>query len=737
MGAFMPAKFGQLVSSGITLTSPTGEEGEASEENGNGTAGKESSLFREAFQSQASGGQQQAFSPPLKPDPKNAGFSIGAAAGGGSVPASTDSKKPQKRTLVAFVCGTAAGAYTQRAMNLHDEGEDAHLVCIHSVVVGKIWRGRRIGKALVETYLECIRDAEMGKAASPKGAPGPVLRKRGYETAACIAHEEVLPFLEACGFKKLGHSHVQWGSGDWIEMRRDIVPADMRKQADEDWAADDAEKQAKQREEELRWQAKKEAEKKAHIEAYLQGAQQAHGHDPDRKLTASPTFMETISSSSSSTTAGGGGMAMLQPLPPATTAAMAMNPASRSTTSSSQDTSRTPSDPGSPHGLSKGATTANSLSPSGSMSSSMLLNALRSHSLSASQANVRNPGQSFSAILGSALAGKTAYEDAFSALEARLVSRELGTNLADIYCPREECGCKIISVDRGMWEIREIGPVSGEIPSLMQVLGSAKIFTHTLTCTPQLSSPDLKLPNSPAVPMHPSPPKPPAHAVSPHPLGPDYLTTPGAAFWVIPTPVAFDNVGFSKDAKWRPLLGATITSPRAEDSWQPAMTKEEKKEEKRQQQERAKQQKEQEKRQKAERKETMRLAKRQNSTAPQAYLLNPPLNPPSPPRSASPGPMSGGDSPRGEDGGTNSPREPEGPEYHVKYLLCAECDCGPLGYTILPESMRGGGLANAVGQEINAANGAGGDGGEEERQPPRQEFLLASDRVRYKFPRAG
>lgn len=61
----------------------------------------------------------------------------------------------------------------------------------------------------------------------------------------------------------------------------------------------------------------------------------------------------------------------------------------------------------------------------------------------------------------------------------------------------------------------------------------------------------------------------------------------------------------------------------------------------------------------------------------------------------------------------------------VKYLLCADCDCGPLGYTVLPASMQGGKFAQEVGKTID------GQATEAQQEPPV--YLIATDRVRYRF----
>lgn len=61
----------------------------------------------------------------------------------------------------------------------------------------------------------------------------------------------------------------------------------------------------------------------------------------------------------------------------------------------------------------------------------------------------------------------------------------------------------------------------------------------------------------------------------------------------------------------------------------------------------------------------------------------------------------------------------------VKYLLCADCDCGPLGYTVLLASMQGGKFAQEVGKTID------GQATEAQQEPPV--YLIAADRVRYRF----
>lgn len=64
----------------------------------------------------------------------------------------------------------------------------------------------------------------------------------------------------------------------------------------------------------------------------------------------------------------------------------------------------------------------------------------------------------------------------------------------------------------------------------------------------------------------------------------------------------------------------------------------------------------------------------------------------------------------------------------VKYLLCADCDCGPLGYTVLPASLQGGKFAQEVGKTLEGQQPSSDS---QQQEPPV--YLIAADRVRYRF----
>ena len=219
-----------------------------------------------------------------------------------------------------------------------------------------------------------------------------------------------------------------------------------------------------------------------------------------------------------------------------------------------------------------------------------------------------------------------------------------------------------------------------------------------LAASLQLSSPTLLLPNSPAPPTAPLPPPPPPSALSRirsavpsfgEQSGVGQTRTPVRGFWSVSSPLSFDNIGFSKDDTWVPPP-LPVTSP-------PLASVDEEGGAKR-------------KSKPVRRPSIFWSAEKKRAAAEEATAAAAAAaaaaKPKQPERAA----------------------QPDAPELSVKvkYLLCAECDCGPLGYVVLPEAMQGGGLAHAVGQQINARDAKAAS----VEQPV---FLIAADRVRYRF----
>lgn len=300
----------------------------------------------------------------------------------------------------------------------------------------------------------------------------------------------------------------------------------------------------------------------------------------------------------------------------------------------------------------------------------------------------KSPGQTYTSILGQAVAAKTPAEDAGLALEARLVDRETNANLAKLYCPQENCRCLILSKGAGEWTRKESGP---------------------------LSNPDMDLPNSPTPPQGPAFP---VRIGAGGEGGKHKLLTNVKRFWVVEGALGFDNVGFSRDMKWTVPNDATSPGPSGPNSMSLSVdlgggqrTKQQEKELKEQ---RKREEKERQKEEKEKKKREKREAKRG-------------------------GP--GSDYSSDEDVSTLlahlSLGLTPGEELTVKYLLCPDCECGPLGFTILPTEMQGGRLAAQVGDQVERMKGGTMDmPGAAPKRPP-QLFYLAADRVRYLFERTN
>ncbi|KAL9940492.1 hypothetical protein V8E36_001197 [Tilletia maclaganii] len=519
----------------------------------------------------------------------SSGNAAGRSGGGGASP---NAQPP--RTLIGFITGTAAPALTLRSMSTHSNSKDARLVCIHSVVVTPEYQHKGLALRLLREYIGRLMRNEMGprqarlaalaeaKAnaeaaatlAPPSTATGagsaapaaPVAfedddllgdeddeaeaenersgdrqsRKRGYESLALLAHDELKPLYLKAGFRVQGLSHVNYGSGDWYEMRRDIVPRSaLRKEAiDSDEDEDDSDEED-------------------------EAAASTPGPKSPEPKEDTPSAL-TVNTLAASLSVADSGSASTSDTPtPKPTLPVERQPSSgaaSSETGRGDAQSNGHAQVGSDDNAGGIAASPPTLSLPPTLDPAALLAALtggsaaKAHQGTASKSaqvssppqGPRNPGVPFSSVLGQALAGKTASEDPRSTLEARLVNREEDTNIADLYCPREACDCLLLRAELGVWKARELGPLSA----------------------PALQSSSASLPaNTPAPPMNGVSPLPPRPSAEDHSIPLIFAT--GAAqqaqpkvlmqgatslrdFWMVPSPFVFDNIAFSKDVQWPP-----------------------------------------------------------------------------------------------------------------------------------------------------------------------------------------
>lgn len=646
------------------------------------------------------------------------------------------------RKLIGFINATASSSLSARAIKQHtvsnaDEGVEAWLICLHSIVVDESFRHRGLGLRMLEEYMMRLRRAEEGRGEVRKGD---LERPKGYECVALLSHEETLPFFLKAGFGIVGPSHVRSGSGEWIELRR-YIQHSHQKIADE---------KRKQQDEELELQKQLRRVASVTAAASQSSRQQAQSSRPPAPSSSSKTSsMSSAASASpnqnSSQQTSSLQLTMQQPqgeqswqMTASPTSSEGPGTATVMPTRQTDTTSRQASGSGAGGAL-------------GGFSQADLLAALSASTPSFKPGE--NPSKPFSTILGQTLAGKTFVEDAFLALEARLVDRgksstssssagdsdSQGTNLMEIWCPREECGCKLVPRATAMWELAESGPLSQ--PELAQ----------------------LHLPsNSASLPPIPQPPPAPAshiRALKERKDGSSIRSTlPGAPpsaqcltpirpFWSLCSAMSFDNIGFSKDVEWKLPTDAGAGgggqggnagggedddhSQETSSSTAHGSTKKKKPVTP------------------SVRRPTFRNTSggggggggsgggsgRTNSSRP--------MSPPN--RGHSPPALPGSPRPAKDDvdGGASSAQahsNAAAPRVTVKYLLCPNCDTGPLGYTIVPEKLTGGKMGLEVGEELGKEQRAtqaqgGGAGGAGRTTPPVRDiqiFLLAAERVRYR-----
>lgn len=690
------------------------------------------------------------------------------------------------RRIIGFINGTASSSLSARALAVHtvsneEEGAEAWMVCLASIVVEEQYRRKGVGLRMLEEYHMRLRRAEEGRGDQKRGL---LEQPKGYECVGVLTHEETIKFFLKAGFKVQGVSHVRVGSGGWVEMRRYLKGKPPQQDKPQEGLQTDKAQMM-------------EATSSADGDVKKVASDPTEAKQSEEKaITNNEVERSAVEESSSApATPRKGAAANLKDL-------LFESPSAASPPEKSAPTARSPP-----------ASRAASGSNLGTFSQSDLLAALSASS--AGYAPGTNPSQPFSSILGQTLAGKTFVEDAYVALEARLVDKRKGKyedddkgsggNLAEIWCPQEKCGCKLIRKGVAMWELAESGPL-----------------TDSRLCNDSLPSGAAALPPTPQ-----PPPAPASHiralqererqrakrstkggsdeedntrSTLPGAPPSGEVTTPIRPFWSLLSPMSFENIGFSRDVQWKvplpPMAAGGMTrsasgddemvasptsmahstsshgnnvggangffasdhhgsgssssntkssgaggegagagasggaagssstlpereTPRKKPSRRPTLF--------------GRKNTEKEKEKSSSALAGLKIQHPADLMAAQAAADAAYFGGASASASTGAGagrartPSGGAGSGSGSDPSAQSQQQQT---LTIKYLLCPNCDTGPLGYTIVPASMQGGKMGLAVGEEMNGgAAGGGGAGGMQELQI----FLLAAERVRYRF----
>jgi predicted GNAT family N-acyltransferase len=132
-----------------------------------------------------------------------------------SVPSIDSTDTDRKRLLLAHIIATksASRLVTDAAMDFpkdwqtkyhlspsvgHDELGDT--VCIHSLCVHPDLAGRGLGRILLKSYVQRIKDSGVAKR------------------VALICRDRLVGYYEKAGFSKVGPSKCQYGGGNWVDM---------------------------------------------------------------------------------------------------------------------------------------------------------------------------------------------------------------------------------------------------------------------------------------------------------------------------------------------------------------------------------------------------------------------------------------------------------------------------------------------------------------------------------------
>jgi len=111
-----------------------------------------------------------------------------------------DQSDNKEKKLVGFICSTLSKSESLAHESMTTHEPEGKTICIHSVCVDPEHQRQKIGSALLKEYIRQWTD-------------GP------YDGISLIAHEELIKFYVAAGFKLIGKSEVVHGSKPWFELR--------------------------------------------------------------------------------------------------------------------------------------------------------------------------------------------------------------------------------------------------------------------------------------------------------------------------------------------------------------------------------------------------------------------------------------------------------------------------------------------------------------------------------------
>jgi GNAT superfamily N-acetyltransferase len=145
--------------------------------------------------------------------------SLGSVIKTRAFPSIDSSDTDRKRVLLGHIIATKSSGrvVTDEAMDYPKDwktkyqltpnighNEDGDMVCIHSLCTHPDFQGKGLGKILLKSYVQRIKDSGVAKR------------------IALICRDRYVVFYEKSGFTKVGPSKCQYGGGNWIDMVMDF-----------------------------------------------------------------------------------------------------------------------------------------------------------------------------------------------------------------------------------------------------------------------------------------------------------------------------------------------------------------------------------------------------------------------------------------------------------------------------------------------------------------------------------
>lgn len=115
-----------------------------------------------------------------------------------------------QKTLIGHVLATKTDAQhvTEDSMKVGGHQEHGDTIALHSVVVAKEYRGKKLARLMIRDYLQRMAQQEVAK------------------WVILLSKDSLKSFYQNLGFEVIGKSDCHHGGEEWLDMRIELVKMD-------------------------------------------------------------------------------------------------------------------------------------------------------------------------------------------------------------------------------------------------------------------------------------------------------------------------------------------------------------------------------------------------------------------------------------------------------------------------------------------------------------------------------